>query len=290
MHAISKKKVTERSELRNPAAGQLLVNGQLMKKEGFAEYHRRRFAITLNKLREIGAQRILEVGAHPWAMTAELIDDPAFEVCATVSAEEVTKWPDDIGVSTDPYVIQTSKGHEARFNNYSANIERALFDIDVQPDTVVASEIIEHLTRAPHVMLLNINHWLPTGGKLLITTPNGSQFSNPFRRSTPSAAYRSNTYERHSYVFTMDGLTDLISLCGFRIVEAGYWDAVDRSGPAKAYGWLARVPLQYFREKFKKTLFVVAEKERHVDELERCPRVYDSRGTWEFIKPHRSTD
>lgn len=137
-------------------------------------------------------------------------------------------------------------------------------------------------------MLLNINHWLPTGGKLLITTPNGSQFSNPLRRSTSSAAYRANIYERHSYVFTMEGLRDLINLCGFRIVEAGYWDAVDRSGPARVYGWLARIPLQYFREKFKKTLFVVAEKERHVDELERCPRVYDSRGTWEYIKAHRS--
>ena len=250
---------------------------------GYSDYHRSRIIQTVEKLREIGARKLLEVGSHPWAMTSALVDDPAFEICATVSAEEVTNWPDDIGVTSSRYELHTPKGNSATFRNYSANIERTLFDIPERPDTVVAAEIIEHLTRSPHVMLLNINRWLPVGGKLLITTPNGSQFSNPLRRQTPSAAYRCNTYERHSYVFTLAGLIDLVSLCGFKVVESGYWDVIQRTGPSTLYGWLANIPLQYFREKFKKTLLVIAEKDRNVTELQRCPMVYDARGDWEFV-------
>ena len=116
-----------------------------------------------------------------------------------------------------------------------------------------------------------------------MTTPNGAQFSNPLHRQTPTPDYRCNTYERHSYIFTLDGLTDLTRLCGFKIVEAGYWDVIERNGPSVVYGWLGRVPLQYFQEKFKKTIYVVAEKDRDVVELERCPKVYDSRGKWEYV-------
>src|ERR1700752_154160 len=250
---------------------------------GYSVYHESRIAHTLQKLRDMGASRLVEVGSHPGAMTSAFVDDGAFQICATVSAQEVTNWPDDIGVTASRCQLATPKGNVATFTNYSANIERTLFEIEEKPDTVVAAEIIEHLTRSPHIMLLNINHWLPLGGKLFITTPNGAQFSNPLRRGTQTAAYRCNTYERHSYVFTLDGLTDLVKLCGFRIVEASYWDVIARTGPSAVYGWLANVPVPYFREKFKKTLVVVAEKDRDVVELERCPRVYDSRGDWEYV-------
>lgn len=253
--------------------------------ETYSNYHRLRVEMTLDKLREIGASKIVELGSHPWTMTSAFVDDPAFTVCATVSAEEVTNWPDDIGVTTSSYELKTTKGNKATFVNYSANLERTLFDINEKPDTVVAAEIIEHLTRSPHVMLLNINRWLPLGGKLFITTPNAAQFSNPFRLQSPTAAYRCNTYERHSYLFTLEGLTDIVSLCGFKIKEAGYWDVIKRQGPSAIYGWLSHVPLRYFRQKFKKTLFVVAEKDRTVTELERCPLVYDARGNWEHIRP-----
>ena len=251
--------------------------------QGYVDYHRRRINHTLSKLKEIGASKIIEVGSHPWAMTAAIIDEPSFEICATVSAEEVTNWPDDIGVTTALYELRTAKGSRATFTNYSANIERTLFDIPELADTVVASEIIEHLTRSPHVMLLNINRWLPVGGQLFITTPNGAQFSNPLRRRSPTADYRCNTYERHSYVFTLAGLTELVSLCGFTIKEAGYWDVIKRQGPSAVYGWLSQLPFDYFQQKFKKTLYLVAEKNRDILELERCPRVYDSRGNWEYI-------
>ena len=200
--------------------GAIWVNGRASYNRAYVEYHGRRIARTLEKLRGIGARKIVEVGGHPWAMTALLIDDPSFDVCATISAEEVTNWPDDLGATTQRYHIRTSRGNEAHVINYSANIERTLFDLREKPDTVLACEIVEHLIRSPHVMFLNINHWLPVSGKVLVTTPNGAQFSNPFRRKSPTPAYRCNIYERHSYAYTIDDLTDLIELCGFKILEA----------------------------------------------------------------------
>lgn len=261
----------------------IFLNGEPVTVPGYLEYHHRRIAVTLEKLREIGARKIVEVGAHPWIMTSHIIDNPSFELCATVSAEELTSWPDDIGIKVRRYRIKTAHGKEAWVNNYSANVERTRFDLEEKPDTALACEIVEHLVRSPHVMFLNINHWLPVSGKLLVTTPNGAQFFNSLRRRSPTAAYRSNIYGRHSYLYTLDDLTELITPCGFKVLESGYWDVIDRKGPSRIYGVLSRVPLRYFEEKFKKVIYVLAKKERDIVELERCPRVYDSRGRWEFV-------
>lgn len=262
----------------------ILANGQTACSQDYLEYHKGRIQWTFEKLRKIGAKKIVEVGAHPWVMTTRLIDEPCFEVCATISAEEVTHWPDDIGVQRSHFQIKTARGDETRIVNYSANIERTLFDIQETPDTVLACEIVEHLIRSPHVMFLNINRWLPVGGKLFVTTPNGAQFSNPFRRRSPTPAYRSHIYERHSYLYTLGDLIDLVTLCGFKILEAEYLDVYERNGFSKIYGILSHIPLKYFQEKFKKMICIVAEKEKVVTELERHPRVYDPRGNWEFIK------
>lgn len=259
------------------------VNGERIDLDSYIRFHGRRIEVTLAKLAAMGSRKILEVGGHPWAMTARLIDDPRFEVVATVSAEEATRWPDDIGVSTQRYQITSFSGRQFELMNYSANIERALFTIDLQPDTVLACEIIEHLIRAPHVMLLNFNSWLPLGGKVLLTTPNGLQFNNPFRRKPPAPAYRCNVYERHHYLYSLPDLVELVEQCGFAVVEAGYWDVYRREGWTQVYDLLGSLPWSYFRDKFKKTIYVVADKQREVRQLDRPPRVYDPRGDWEFI-------
>src|SRR5262245_58038000 len=273
--------------LETPTPGKLLVNGELVDSAGYLKYHQHRIAATMEALGRMGARRIVELGAHPWAMTALLVDDPRFEILATVSAEEVTNWPDDIGVGGRTCDITTSKANRASFPNYSANLERTLFDIDEQPDTIVACEIIEHMIRSPHIMLLNINHWLPTGGNLIVTTPNGAQFSNPFRRKSHSPAYRCNAYERHAFLYTLNELVDLICLCGFDIVESGYWDVYKRTGPGSALDALSMLPGPYFKDKFKKTVYCIARKNEDVSTLPRAPLIYDPRGKWEFIEPCR---
>ncbi len=263
---------------------QLVVNGEIIDSEAYEKYHFYRIAMTLKKIREIGAKKVLEIGSHPWVMTAHLIDDPKLELCATISAEELVKWPDDIGVTSREYYIHTPNGNEARFTNYSVNIERTLFSIQEKPDTVLACEIIEHLIRAPHIMLININNWLPINGKLIVTTPNGAQFYNPLRRKSPYPAYRSNIYERHSYLYTLDELTDLIKLCGFKVIEAGYWDVYKRQGISRLYTFLSYLPFKYFKDKFKKTIYLVAKKEKNIKKLHRHPTIYDSRENWEYIE------
>jgi hypothetical protein len=266
-------------------AEELIVNGDAIGAEQYQRFHQRRIARTLGHLRKLGARNIVEVGGHPWVMTAALIDHGAFNVCATVSAEEVTHWPDDIGVTRREYRISTPGGREASFPNYSANIERTLFEIDERADMVIACEIIEHLLRTPHIMMLNINRWLPVGGKLLVSTPNGAQFSNPFRRKSSRPAYRCNVYARHNYLFTLDQLVDLAELCGFKVREADYWDVYERSGLSRLYAGLGALPLPYFREKFQRTIFIAAEKQCDATELPRLPKCYAPGTEWEFILP-----
>jgi hypothetical protein len=264
---------------------ELIVNGEAIAAAQYECFHRRRIALTLDHLRKLGARNIVEVGGHPWVMTAALIDHGAFNICATVSAEEVTHWPDDIGVTRREYRISTPGGREASFANYSANIERTLFEIDERADTVIACEIIEHLLRAPHIMMLNVNRWLPVGGNLLVSTPNGVQFSNPFRRKSSRPAYRCNVYARHNYLFTLDHLVDLAELCGFKVREAGFWNVYERSGAARVYTALGALPLHYLREKFQRTIFLAAEKQSDVTELARLPKCYAPGTEWEFIRP-----
>ena len=260
------------------------LNGEPVAPGRYPQFHARRIRRTLEALHEVGAKRIVEVGGNPWWMTSQLVADPRFEVCATISAEEVTQWPEDIGVTRGSYTLGIPSGRVAEFTNYSVNIERTLFDLDETPDTVIACEIIEHLIRAPHVMLLNVNRWLPVGGKLLITTPNGEQFNNPFRVRR-SAAYRCHVYGRHHFTFSLPELVELVELCGFRVRRAEYWDVYDRTGPSAVYGWLARIPHRFFRRRFRRTLCVIAEKSRDVETLSRAPRVYHPDPAWEHIAP-----
>jgi hypothetical protein len=263
------------------------INGEKFDRTRYGTFHDCRMATTLAALREMDVRRVIELGGHPWVMTSHLVDSGEFEVCATVSAEEVTNWPDDIEVTKSKYHLRTESGNEANFLNYSANLERRLFDIPREADAVIACEIIEHLIRSPHIMLLNMNHWLPVGGKILLTTPNGSQFRNPLRLKSWSPGYRCQAYARHNHVYTMDKLVDLISLCGFHIEKACYWDPYPRSGVAKLYGVPARVPLKWFEQRFKKVLCIVATKEKHVDVLERTPQVYVPDDEWEYIANER---
>ena len=185
------------------AADELTINGERIPVARYRQFHRKRIAFTLETLRKLGAKNIVELGGHPWVMTSSFIDDAGLTLQATISAEEVTNWPDDIGVTRREYQLTTPAGATVTFPNYSANIERTLFEINERPDTVIACEIIEHLLRSPHIMLLNANHWLPIGGKLLVTTPNGAQFSNPFRRKSGRPAYRCNVYARHNGALTL---------------------------------------------------------------------------------------
>jgi len=261
----------------------LRVNGTLVEDPNYAAFHGRRFRQTLDLVRKFGGGDLVEVGGHPWVMTGILATDPAVNLLASVSAEEVTAWPEDLPVERNMYELQVGDGEPVRFPNYSANVERTLFPIEGKADMVVACEIIEHLTRSPHIMMLNINSWLKPGGHVVLTTPNGSQLENPFRVRPKMPSYRPSVYSRHNYVFTMEGLTDLVSACGFEIVEANYWAPYNRRGATNLYRAAYNVGPAYLKQKLAQTLCVVARKIEDRTTASRLPRCYADDQGWERI-------
>lgn len=261
----------------------ILIDGSPVDITDYLRMHGERIERTLDLIVARDVCKVVEVGSHPWAMTAALVEDSRLELLATVSAEEATLWPDDIRVTENMHEIQTVSGVKAKFKNYSFNIERRRIGIREKPDAVLACEIIEHLIRAPHTMLLNINDWLPVGGQLLLTTPNGCQFMNPFRRSPRMPAYRAHCYERHSYVYRLRDLVDLVQLCGFSVREAGFWSPYPAGGLNRLRVLMAAIPGGYFAEKFHRSLCLLARKERSVESLSRVPSIYSSSMAWEDI-------
>lgn len=261
----------------------ILVNNDTVNNNHYLQYHVKRIKFTIKKMCFYNTRNIVEVGGHPWAMTAAIVDHPKLQLLATISAEEVLTWPDEIAVQRRIYSIRTFRGKQASFPNYSVNIERSLCAIEETPDTVLACEILEHLLRAPHIMLLNINKWLPMGGKLFITTPNGAQFFNPLRRHTLTPHYRAHVYQRHSFLYTLPYLRDVLELCGFEISESAYCNMYKAYGLAGVYRLLSWLPLPYFQQKFKDTIYVLARKSQDVVELPRRPAFYEPSPDWEYI-------
>lgn len=259
------------------------VNGEQIDLKQYERYHAERFEKTLDIIRGLGGGRIIELGGHPWAMTARLVREPGIDLLATVSAEEVTAWPDEIPVTESNYSLEIGGIGDFNFKNYSANVERTVLSVREHADIVLACEIIEHMTRSPHVMLLNANAWLDLGGYVVITTPNGSQLENPFRIRPKMPAYRYSTYSRHNYVFTLDGLTDLVSVCGFEIESAGYFSPYERQGLSNYYRGLAKIGGNWAKAKFAQTLFIVGRKTKVCNAADRLPQVYSPSADWERI-------
>jgi len=259
------------------------VDGEEVGLVRYAEMHRERIAWTLSALRRFDAQRVVEVGSHPWMMTAAIMDDPGLELLATISAEESLQWPDNVQPTREVHDVVTPLGNRSQVKTYCFNIERRRMDISEQPDAVLACEIIEHLIRSPHIMLLNINAWLAPGGLLLITTPNGCQMANPFKRSTRSPAYRAHCYERHNFVYALSELEELVGLCGFDILESGYSSPYPSTGMQSVRKLFASLPSSYLRDKFSRMLFVIARKTGDVKNLDRTPSIYSPSASWEFV-------
>ena len=266
----------------------VVANGEEIDITQYWSMHERRFLHSIDALKRHARGKTLEIGGHPWAMTSLIAGTKEFDLVATVSAEEVTKWPDDIGVTSANYNLQSFEGKSVCFRNYSLNIERKLVDLDEKFDAIVACEVIEHLIRAPHIMLLNMNRWLNLNGVILLTTPNGLQFNNPFRLKNARPAYRCHAYERHNGTFTLSQLEDIVQRSGFSILESGYWSVYDRAGMSQLYGLLSKIPIEYFQAKFSRTIFVIARKNADCDTLNGCPSAYAYSPDWEHISASQS--
>ncbi len=96
-------------------------------------------------------------------------------------------------------------------------------------------------------------------------------------------AYRAHCYERHNYLFLMHDLCELIELCGFQVRQAEWVDWMPRKGRLRVYDVLSRMPGMWFKNKFGRTLLVVAEKCHDRDRLSRSPSCYAPSSAWEKI-------
>lgn len=260
------------------------IDGEAYDVSQYWHLHEQRFRNSIEAFRKHASGPALEIGGHPWAMTSLIAAAPEFQLAASVSAEEMTRWPDDIGLNQRLRRLCTPDGLECTFRSYSLNIERRLIDLNETVDAIFACEVIEHLIRAPHIMMLNINRWLNPKGKVLITTPNGMQFTNPFRKKNTRPAYRCYCYERHNGIFTLEQLEDLIRRCGFKVLESGYWNVYQRRmGLSIIYDALSKAPINYLQAKFSRTVYVIAEKMKHCDATLGYPLAYAPHPDWENI-------
>ncbi len=125
--------------------------------------------------------------------------------------------------------------------------DAATMDLGVQFDTIVAGEVIEHVSNVGQ-FLANLGRHLTEDGVLIITTPNpywSAQIGRIWRRG------RCRVHEEHTAWFDPITLQTAMRRAGLSPV-AGYWVQPKRS--------LAKRWRQVFRPYFSRTFMIVARK------------------------------
>jgi 2-polyprenyl-3-methyl-5-hydroxy-6-metoxy-1,4-benzoquinol methylase len=79
-----------------------------------------------------------------------------------------------------------------------------------QADTIIASEVIEHLDN-PYIFLRQCLRLLNNDGILIITTPNPSNLGFVFGKQDSKV---------HKYSWTLEALKNLVESAGFRLLSA----------------------------------------------------------------------
>lgn len=153
----------------------------------------------------VGGPRVLDVGCTGHVPST---DDPHW-----LHGALCKRFPDTVGIDVRPDLI--AELQELGFRNlYLANAET--FDLDRQFDTIVAAELIEHLSN-PGAFLDRVRKHLAPGGRIVITTPN------PF--SLVSLLYTLLKYPRtcwnveHTCWFCPQTFTELCRRAGLKVVD-----------------------------------------------------------------------
>lgn len=114
----------------------------------------------------------------------------------------------------------------------SPKIQIDYFDIEVAPfpyednqfDVVICSEVLEHLSRDPMHMMVEISRVLKKGGLFILTTPNISSFFSLYRFLNGKhpymwSSYDGHTTDRHNREYTIDEIERLFYDAGFNILK-----------------------------------------------------------------------
>ncbi len=197
-------------------------------KGDYFRLHQHRFAAVLAALRPPTGD-VLEIGTTPGQFTRLLV-----ETGYTVQ-----------GVDLDPSTRQ-ALWRQLGVTVKQANIEQESLPYGgEQFDTVVFSEVIEHLVYSPLPVLRDIYRVLRPTGQVVISTPNelyvksrltqlgrmlrwqSSQTTAEFQRQMQLEG--TARYTTHSRTYTMDELCWLVQAAGFQVVRRQYvaaWEPV----------------------------------------------------------------
>jgi len=115
---------------------------------------------------------------------------------------------------------------ETPYDLYEVDVESEIFPFESSFfDSVIFTEVIEHLWRNPSHSVHQINRVLKLDGFVYLTTPNPCDVhsivsvlwqSNPNQRS----AYYSTLESGHLHLWTVAAIKDLIAIHGFEVIEA----------------------------------------------------------------------
>ena len=196
----------------------------------YPAYGRMRALIALSDALELKPNSVLEIAAGDAALCASL----AFRGCK-VTANDLRKehLENAILEFRNADSIQVSPGN--------------LFDLDPEAtglsDLVIACEIVEHVAHTVE-FLKQLKRFVAPGGRILLTTPNGSYFRN--KLPTHSMIQDFTALEKdefkpdadgHLFLITPEEMVDLASQAGLKVERLSLWGTPFLTGHAGMARW-----------------------------------------------------
>jgi 2-polyprenyl-6-hydroxyphenyl methylase/3-demethylubiquinone-9 3-methyltransferase len=179
-------------------------------------YGRMRALIALSDALDLKPKSVLEIAAGDAALCASL----ALRGCQ-VTANDLRK------ENLERAIAEFHNGDSIRFSPGN------LFDLDPEAtglyDLVIACEIVEHVAHTVD-FLKQLKRFVAPGGRILLTTPNGSYFRN--KLPTHSMIKDFKALERdefkpdadgHLFLITPDEMVDLASQAGLTVERLSLW-------------------------------------------------------------------
>jgi 2-polyprenyl-3-methyl-5-hydroxy-6-metoxy-1,4-benzoquinol methylase len=187
-------------------------------------FGRTRAVMTLREAMCSGSKRVLEVASGGGGLAASLAQNGC-EVVANDLREE------HLSASLQKHYLSGSTVKVAGGNIFDLS-PRDLGNFDL----VVAAELIEHVAH-PETLLAHLKTFLRPGGRILVTTPNGSYLRNKLPNYSdiedPSALEQSQFQpdaDGHLFLLTPDELRALANSAGLAVQHLSVWGTPFLSG------------------------------------------------------------